>query len=627
MPRSPERSRRFAELEHRLERERRVSRALRDVGSALGSTLDLDELLELILETMSELLEAQRATLYLLDETRQELVSRAVVGQEVRAIRLKVGHGLAGLAVQTGRTIRVDDAYEDPRFEPQWDILTGFRTTSLLVAPLKNHLGRTIGVVQVLNKANAGKFSDEDEAMVAALGTQAAVAIDNSRLFISLIQKNRQLLETTDQLSRKVGDLELLFELERAMARVDSLDGLVRVVLERVVVACEARGAVIRFAEEETGDTVQYAYDRQDPDKLHRRGVSRDDGLLGLTVGRNEPISLDDASGSRPNRDVLEGVYPFPIANALVLPLEGETAPLGAFGLFSKDGGVPFSEEDIDLMRLVAANVSTAVRLYEAQQSRLRTERLGAIGRLLSQVIHDFKSPMTVISGYVQLMADTDDGDQRAEYAEAILKQFDVVTAMQNEVLAFARGEQNLFVRRVYLRKFFSELTDELRHELNGHPVELSVEADQRAVARFDEARVGRAVHNLVRNALEAMGPRGGELRVEGRLEGQDMVVRVADTGPGVPEEIIDRVFQSFVSAGKPGGSGLGLAIVKKIAEEHGGTVTVRSSSRGAVFEMRLPQPSESGPLGTSRQTSPSRSRTPRQAERPRAGSASGAKR
>ncbi len=596
-------------LERALERERRVSRALRDVGLALGSTLDLDDLLELILETTSELLDAERATLYLLDEARNELVSRFIVGQEVKAIRLKVGHGLAGLAAQTGRTIRVKDAYEDSRFDVQWDLLTGFRTTSTLVAPLKNHSGRTIGVVQVLNKATASEFSDDDEAMLAALSTQAAVAIDNSRLFISLIQKNRQLLEATDQLRRKVSDLELLFELEHAMARADSVDALVSVALERVVVACAARGAAILLAEEESGDMVQYSYDREHPGKLHRRAATKDDGLLGLTISRNEPISLDDASGSRANRDVLEVPYPFAVTNALVMPLEGGDEVIGAFGLFSKDGGGRFGDEDVDLMRLVAANVSTAVRLFQAHQSRQLTERLSTIGRLLSQVIHDFKSPMTVISGYVQLMANTGDETARSEYAEAILKQFDAITAMQNEVLAFARGDRSLFVRRVYLRKFFSDLTQELRHELNGHAVDLVVDVDQKAVARFDEARVGRAVHNLVRNALESMAPRGGRLRIESRLEADDLVIRVADTGPGVPLEIRDRLFRSFVSQGKPAGTGLGLAIVKKIAEEHGGSVAVESTNKGATFEIRLPQPpGETGGMGSSPSSGKARS-------------------
>jgi GAF domain-containing protein len=210
------------ELTLRLRHEERVSQALREVGIALGTTFDLDDLLELILGKLTELVEADRATLYLLDEANDELVSRMVVGEQVRSIRMKVGHGIAGLVAQTGAALRVRDAYSDPRFERDWDLLTGYRTSSILAAPLKNHVGRTIGVIQILNKKDADEFTTEDEAILSALSTQAAVAIDNSRLFLSLIQKNKQLLDTKGELERRLRDLSLLFELERATGRATS---------------------------------------------------------------------------------------------------------------------------------------------------------------------------------------------------------------------------------------------------------------------------------------------------------------------------------------------------------------------------------------------------------------------
>jgi len=241
-------------------------------------------------------------------------------------------------------------------------------------------------------------------------------------------------------------------------------------------------------------------------------------------------------------------------------------------------------------MQLVGANVSTAVRLFFASQARERGERLTSIGRLLSQVIHDFKTPMTVISGYVQLMAEASDSKIRHEYAEEVLKQFDVLTGMQREVLEFARGERTLFVRRVYLHKFFGDLRRQLELELNGLPIELVLDVDTKVVARFDEARVARAVHNLARNAIEAMND-DGVLTLSSRMDGKDLLIRVSDTGPGIPPAIEHRLFQSFVTMGKEGGTGLGLAIVKKIVEEHGGSVKVKSSPKGATFELRLPQP------------------------------------
>jgi len=556
---------------------------------ALGATLDLDELLELILEKLTEVVEADRATLYLLDEANGELVSRVVAGGEVRSIRMKVGHGVAGLVAKSGEPIRIEDAYRDPRFEREWDLLTGYRTSNMLAAPLKNHVGRTIGVLQVLNKRGAGGFTGDDEDIVSALGTQAAVAIDNSRLMLSLIQKNQQLVETKEQLERKFRELSLLFELERATARATSIEELAIATLTQVANACNARGGALLLADEETGDLVERRYDRDGSVELVRRPAKSAEGFLGAAMSASGPLLVLDASRDARAHDAAD----FVVTSVLAVPLEGDPAPLGAIGVFTAEGEEPLAETDVGLLRLVAVNVSTAVRLFNASRAREVGERLTSIGRLLSQVIHDFKTPMTIISGYVQLMVDADDRPTRHEFSELILRQFDVLGAMQREVLEFARGETKIFVRRVYIKKFFADLERQLRLEIGTQPVELVVEVDSKLVARFDEGRVARALHNLARNALEAMGERGGRLTLEAGLDRGDLVITVADTGPGIPKEIEGRMFQSFVTAGKRGGTGLGLAIVKKIVDEHGGRIDVHSSSAGTVFELTFPQQRE----------------------------------
>ncbi len=596
-----------AELEKALAREERVSRAMRAVGSALGATLDLDDLLELILGKLTEVLEADRATLYLLDDQNGELVSRIVVGQQVRSIRVKLGHGIAGTVAQTGKPLRVADAYDDARFEREWDALTGYRTRSILAAPLKNHLGKTIGVIQVLNKTSSGEFTTEDEAILMALSTQAAIAIDNSRLFLSLIQKNKQLLDTKEQLEHRVRDLELLFELERATGRAHTLEDLVTATLGSAARACEARGGAVLVAEEETGDLIEYAVSADKLEQVKRIGVKAGEGLLAFAMGETGPLRLADARNDAHFSERVEGELPFPVSSLVALPLEGEgSQPLGAIGLFSKRGDREFSDEDASLLRLVSANVSTAVRLLRASRAREISERLTAIGRLLSQVTHDFKTPMTVISGYVQLMVDADRPEQRAEYSEHILKQFDVLGAMQREVLEFARGERRIFVRKVYLHKFFGDINRQLGLEMDGRAIELEMDVDTKVVARFDEGRVARVIHNLARNAIEAMSERGGKLSILAKMDGGDLLIRVSDTGHGIPAEVEGRLFQSFVTAGKQGGTGLGLAIVKKIVDEHGGTIDVHSSRRGSSFEIRLPQGDDrpSRPVPSSRRGS-----------------------
>jgi signal transduction histidine kinase len=134
-------------------------------------------------------------------------------------------------------------------------------------------------------------------------------------------------------------------------------------------------------------------------------------------------------------------------------------------------------------------------------------------------------------------------------------------------------------------------MKEQLQTQLARLGVELVIDLQDRGTARFDEGKITRVIHNLARNASEAMADKGGKLTIKvTRAKDNTLVVTFSDTGPGIPKEIEHRLFQSFVTSGKKGGTGLGLAITKRIAEEHGGTIAVRSSSRGATFTLKLPQ-------------------------------------
>jgi signal transduction histidine kinase len=329
---------------------------------------------------------------------------------------------------------------------------------------------------------------------------------------------------------------------------------------------------------------------------VKRIPVKRGEGLIGWVMSRGEAVFFPPAGSPGedrppPSEPRLALALGLEVEAAIAVPLEGEEdAPIGAVALYNSRRPTGFTRDDWALLRLVCANASTAIRLFRSRIEREKSERLTSIGRLLSGVMHDMRTPLTVISGYVQLMATATDQVTREEHARLILKQFDAISAMQREVLEFARGERSILVRRVYLTKFFGDVEKQLSQEIAGTNVALAMELDDRGTARFDEAKMTRVMHNLVRNAVEAMQPGGGKVTIRAHREGGEVVVSVTDTGKGIPKEIEGRLFQSFVTAGKRGGTGLGLAIVKKIVDEHGGTILVESSDRGAKFTIRLPQ-------------------------------------
>jgi signal transduction histidine kinase len=139
------------------------------------------------------------------------------------------------------------------------------------------------------------------------------------------------------------------------------------------------------------------------------------------------------------------------------------------------------------------------------------------------------------------------------------------------------------------MQEFVKEVEDYLRRDFEQSPVELKVSASYTGAARVDPNKLKRVVYNIARNAMQAM-PEGGKFQFNVDRDGDDLVLKFQDNGPGIPTEIADKLFQSFVTAGKRNGTGLGLAIVKRIAEEHGGSVVCKSKpGKGTQFEVRVP--------------------------------------
>lgn len=168
--------------EQQAESERDVERLhlLLETTRRVVSLRHLDDLLRLLSETTTRLANAERATIYLADPERGELWSKVALGDTVGEIRVPIGKGIAGTVAVTGETIRLDDPYADPRFNPEIDRRTGYTTRNLLTLPMKAAGGEIIGVFQVLNKRQ-GSFTLSDVEILTSLAASATLAVENAR--------------------------------------------------------------------------------------------------------------------------------------------------------------------------------------------------------------------------------------------------------------------------------------------------------------------------------------------------------------------------------------------------------------------------------------------------------------
>jgi signal transduction histidine kinase len=576
-------------LEAALQREQKKVALVQEVSRALSGG-DLDALLVLIMGKVTELMDAERSTLFMITDDGRQLWSKISQGGERIEIRLEVGEGLAGWVAQTREIVNIPDAYADQRFQPAVDLKSGYRTRSILSVPMLGAQGGMVGVLQVLNK-HEGPFTQGDEELLVALASQAAIAIENSRLYHSLVEQNQELSRARRDLERRTRELNTLYEVEKELSAALDLDDLLSRILAQAIAVLGGGAGSIALVESDGSLRFRTVQGPAAP-RLIERTLPHGTGLLGWSIKHRTPLVIDDPS--RDPRHASEiateiGVVP---QHIMIAPLiEGEDV-IGGIEIIdqrraSRDGDGPWSNDDLKLLVLIAAQAATAISLARRRSEQSNRDRLASIGRMLAGLLHDLKTPMTIISGYAQLMAAMDDPAQRDRYVEQIQRQFDLMAGMTREVLAFARGDTDLVIRKVYVHRYAEELSTQLGAAVHGRGIDFEVEARYDGVAYFDEQKLMRVFHNLTSNAIEAM-PDGGHLRVMVERSGDELVWTVRDTGSGIPAQVRGRLFELFAT-GRKGGTGLGLAIVKRIIDDHHGTIHPETGPSGTTFVIRIP--------------------------------------
>jgi len=244
----------------------------------------------------------------------------------------------------------------------------------------------------------------------------------------------------------------------------------------------------------------------------------------------------------------------------------------------------------INLMQTLSTRLrDTNERFVELLDEMLRKNRLMTIGMAVSRVIHDIKTPLTVIILTAQLIENLyPDSDK---FSQSIVKQSRLIDQMVREILDFARGvEVTPVIQKVDLNSFFEELQKCHETAMKGRDIDLVFEHKITEPVYFDENKIRRVMENLIKNASEAM-IEPGEIRVTATKSSGWLQISVIDNGPGVPMSIRDSIFQPFVTEEKQRGTGLGLPICHKIVMEHKGRMEYFPvEPHGSRFDVRLPQ-------------------------------------
>jgi two-component system sensor histidine kinase HydH len=231
-------------------------------------------------------------------------------------------------------------------------------------------------------------------------------------------------------------------------------------------------------------------------------------------------------------------------------------------------------------------------RRYVVLQTRARqAERLAELGTLTGGLAHEIKNPLSTIQLNLQLLREDlpETSGRLVNRLNTVQKEASRLREYLDDFMRFA-GKIELQRAPVDIYNLMEELTDFYTPQAQLQRVQIRIcRADHPIVANLDERLVKQAVLNLMINALQAMPAHGGEIILSAREEPGHVLVDVTDIGGGIPRETLARIFDAYYST-KKGGTGLGLAISRRIAEEHGGKITVASEvGKGSVFTLDFP--------------------------------------
>jgi PAS domain S-box-containing protein len=520
-------------------------RALLAFSRDLNAHLDLDHLSSRLVERIGDTFEVEKVALLVPNEAGELRVQagHGLLENEWKAARLSTGsalyHRLArGEAVYYGELDPSSPGLPGSGGEEEALGISGLS----YAIPCRSH-HKVVGVILLGRRWDQSALSSEDLDLLTMLSGQAATALENARLYRSLEQKASQYAALKEHSENTIESLE---------AGIAVLD------LEGKIVRWN------RALERLHGLPREHALGRAFDD-LFPAAVRES---LEATMGKSWWSRAETTSISRLNlANLLEEEK---VVKLQVAPfVTSEDEPKGTIVIF----------EDVTL------------RVELETQLQLR-EKMASLGLLAAGVAHEVNTPLTGISSFTQMLRDqTGAADPKRKLLEKIERQTERASKIVNNLLNFARQGRAGFVP-VRMNDVVRDVLSLLEHQLTRSRVKVRLELQEDIPDVLgDENKIQQIFLNLILNAQDAM-PSGGWLTLRTRALEDEVLTVVADTGMGIRQEDIKRIYDPFFTTKRAGasGTGLGLSITYGIIQEHSGQISVESSvGQGTSFQIRLP--------------------------------------
>lgn len=578
---------------------------LNELSRNLTSTLELTPLLNRILTSAAEILNCQAGSLFMVDPQTDELIFEVVIGPvagDLLGKRLPPGKGVAGRAFDSRQPVIANDARRRKEWFYETDQQTGFTTQDLLAVPMliKDH---TLGVIEVINKQDRQPFTVEDQEILMTFASQAAIAIENARLYT-----------LTDQaLTDRVEELSVMQRIDRELNTSLDIQNALEITLGWAMRQSDAQAGLIGFKEpaglrimasrgypQEAIESIRPPQNNHPPSNYWNRVPALEEALV-----RDQPLQVGLGSSSDdsliPSAGLLDQAR-----SQIGIPIRREGQAIG-FLLLERIQPEPCSQEVIDFLSRLSDHAAIAIsnaQLYsEVQETNL------ARSKFVSFVAHELKNPMASIKGYTELIAGGMSGpvnETQSSFLQTIRANVDrmnTIVSDLNDLTKIEVGALRLEFRALAIQDILEQVAYSLERQLLEKNQSLTFQLPAQLPAVWaDPLRLTQVLTNLLSNA-QKYSPVGSPILIGAEVWERDPAVQnarkavhlwVQDHGIGIDSDDQSKIFQQYyrtdVSRETATGTGLGLNISQSLVNLQGGRIWFESSpGMGSTFHITIP--------------------------------------
>lgn len=555
--------------------EGRAIDALYRISTLSGKSLNSVRALEEILDEVMQVFSANSASISLLNENSDTLLIEVQRGlpDKSRGFQLPVGVGITGWVAAHGQPLLCPDVSREEKY-----FQLDERVRAEMAAPLTEG-GRTVGALNV-DSCTVGSFDEEDLRLLVLIANEASRVLEN----MWMIQ----------QLRKKADQLQSLVLLSQDISGTRKFDEVLNTICREGLLLLGCRLSAF-FLYDEKSDLLhlQCLQDTQGP-RDYQEQLKPGDSLLGSALRGHRQVQTRDLLRTEEHH-FIDLIRSESLQSMLVTPVIFEDVPIGIITHYM-DRPHRFHDDErmiaralADLGAIAIENARLYGRVFASEESMRKSERLTTLGTLAAEIAHEIRNPLMVVRLlFDSLRLEGVEDENKSKDLSVIREKLNHLEQIAGRILEFGKSRES-FRKAVKLREILEDAAVLVRLKLEQSRINLSwgkLSGDE--LVFVDKGQIQQVLLNLMLNAVEVM-PDGGDLSIGTELKDGRANIYVKDQGGGIPENLRDRIFESFLT-GRKDGTGLGLTISKRIMRAHDGDLElVESGSGGTTFCISLP--------------------------------------